>query len=175
MRDLVQIDFVRPSRLFSLPGLLLLALGLISAAVVGLEYHTVQMRRAALELRLTASMLAQQRPVRDADARSHETERTDLAARELATPWTALLSELERVSQDSAGQVAVLGVEPDHAKHRVHVIAESRDLALALAYVQRLQASHLLSYPMLDSHEVRQDDAQHPVRFELSSDWRDTL
>jgi hypothetical protein len=175
MRELVQIDFVRPSHRFSVLGVLLLAVGLISAAAVGLEYRAVQMHRAALELRLTAAMLAQQRPPRDADARSHETERTDLAARELATPWTALLAELEQVSQDSAGQVAVLGVEPDHAKHRVHIIAESPDLALALAYVQRLQSSHLLRYPMLDSHEIRQDDAQHPVRFELTSDWRDTL
>ena len=175
MRELVQIDFVRRSNSFSVLGVLLLAVGLLSAAAVGVEYHAVQMRRAALELRLTASMLAQQRPVRDSDARSHETERTDLAARELATPWTALLSELEQASQDSTGRIAVLGVEPDHAKHRVHIIAEARDLALALAYVQRLQTSQLLRYPMLDSHEVRQDDAQHPVRFELSSEWRDTL
>jgi hypothetical protein len=175
MRALVQIDFVRPAHRFSVLGVLLLAFGLISAAAVGLQYHAVQMRRAALELRLAALMLAQQRVPQDADARLHQSERSDLAARELATPWTALLAELERASQDSRGQIALLGVEPDHAKHRVHIIAESRDLALALAYVQRLQASHLLRYPMLDSHEVRQDDAQHPVRFELTSDWRDTL
>ena len=175
MRELVQIDFVRRSHRFPVFGVLLLGVGLVAAAAVGLEYHAVQMHRAALELRLTASMLAQQRPVRDSEVRSRETERTDLAARELATPWTALLAELEQASQDSTGQIAVLGVEPDHAKHRVHIIAEARDLALALAYVQRLQTSHLLRYPMLDSHEVRQDDAQHPVRFELSSEWRDTL
>jgi len=29
------------------------------------------------------------------------------------------------------------------------------------------------SYPMLDRHEVRADDPQHPVRFELTGVWRD--
>jgi hypothetical protein len=175
MRALVQIDFVRPMHRYSVLGALLLALGLISAAAVGLEYHELQMRRAALELRLAASVLSQQRVPHDSNARVHETDSSDLAARELATPWTALLAQLERASQDSSGQIAVLGVEPDHAKHRVHIIAEAADLALALAYVQRLQASPLLRFPMLDSHELRRDDAQHPVRFELSSEWRDTL
>jgi hypothetical protein len=26
---------------------------------------------------------------------------------------------------------------------------------------------------MLDRHEIRADDAQHPVRFELTGEWRD--
>jgi hypothetical protein len=95
------------------------------------------------------------------------------AATDLATPWTLLLSELEQASKESQGQVAVLGVEPDHAKHNVRVSAEARTLTLALAYVERLQGSRSLSYPMLDRHEVRADDAQHPVRFELTGAWRD--
>ena len=92
---------------------------------------------------------------------------------ELATPWTLLLAELEQASKDSNGEVAILGVEPDHGKHTVRVNAEARTLALAVAYVQRLQGSRSLEYPMLDRHEIRADDAQHPVRFELTSDWKD--
>jgi hypothetical protein len=92
---------------------------------------------------------------------------------DLATPWTLLLSELEQASKESQGQVALLGVEPDHAKHNVRVSAEARTLALALAYVQRLQSSRSLEYPMLDRHEIRADDPQHPVRFELTGEWRD--
>jgi hypothetical protein len=84
-----------------------------------------------------------------------------------------LLSELEQASKESQGQVALLGVEPDHSKHNVRVSAEARTLALALAYVQRLQSSRSLEYPMLDRHEIRADDAQHPVRFELTGAWRD--
>jgi hypothetical protein len=95
------------------------------------------------------------------------------AAQDLATPWTLLLSELELAGKETQGQVALLGVEPDHAKHNVRVTAEARTIALALAYVQRLQSSRSLVYPMLDRHEIRADDPQHPVRFELTGAWRD--
>jgi len=91
--------------------------------------------------------------------------------RELGTPWTNLLAELEVASRDTQGQIAVLSVEPDHEKHRVHITGESRDLPLALAYVRRLQSSRALRYPMLDSHEVRADDAQRPVRFAMTAEW----
>jgi hypothetical protein len=67
----------------------------------------------------------------------------------------------------------VLGVEPDRAKHHVRVTAESRDLTQALAYIERLQSSRSIQYPMLDRHETRADDPQHPVRFELTGEWRD--
>ena len=93
--------------------------------------------------------------------------------RELVTPWSQLLAELERASSDKSGDVAVLSIEPDHGKHRVKVTAEARTLKLALAYVQRLRKSPSLHYPMLDSHEIRNEDKDRPVRFQLSADWSD--
>jgi hypothetical protein len=30
-----------------------------------------------------------------------------------------------------------------------------------------------LRYPMLDSHEIKTDDRDRPVHFELSADWSD--
>jgi hypothetical protein len=42
-----------------------------------------------------------------------------------------------------------------------------------LAYVQRLQTSTLLRYPMLDSHDVKTDDPQRPVRFAMTAEWRE--
>jgi hypothetical protein len=110
---------------------------------------------------------------RDAIADARVAQSVQQAALDLATPWTRLLAELEQASKDAQGQVALLGVEPDHAKHNVRVSAEARTLPLALAYVQRLQSSRSLVYPMLDRHEIRADDAQHPVRFELTGEWRD--
>jgi hypothetical protein len=71
--------------------------------------------------------------------------------------------------------VAVLSIEPDHSKRLVHITGESRDLPTALAYVQRLQKSTLLRYPMLDTHDLKTDDPQHPVRFALSAEWRAAL
>jgi hypothetical protein len=174
MRNAIQLDFAGSRRGLSLAGGLLLALGLAAAAAVLLEYRIIGEHRAGLELRLAALTRAKT-PVseRDAAADARVALSVQQAALDLATPWTRLLAELEQASKDTQGQVALLGVEPDHAKHNVRVSAEARTLSLALAYVQRLQTSRSLQYPMLDRHEIRTDDAQHPVRFELTGDWRD--
>lgn len=87
-------------------------------------------------------------------------------------PWTGLLKELEGASHDTASDIALLSVEPDESKHMVRVTGESRDLPRVLAYVGRLQTSALLRYPMLETHEVRSDDPQRPVRFAVSAEWR---
>jgi hypothetical protein len=169
----VNLDFVSRSAPLTLVSAVLLLLGLSAAAASYLEYRQLSSRRAGLELRLEAALRHAQRDpaadLRDAGL-SAEAGRV---AQELGTPWTKLLAELEAASHDSTGQIAVLSIEPDHAKHNVHITGESRDLPLALAYVQRLQSSALLSYPMLDSHDVKTDDPQHPVRFAMTAEWRE--
>jgi hypothetical protein len=77
--------------------------------------------------------------------------------------------DMNRLPTSEEG-LAVLNVAP---ANDVRVSAEARTLALALAYVQRLQASRSLEFPMLDRREIRADDAQHPVRFELTGSWKD--
>jgi hypothetical protein len=174
MRNAIQLDFSGARPALSLAGALLLAVGVVAAGVVLLEYRNISQHRAGLELKLAAVARAEalSSPAETpADARVAVS--VEQAATDLATPWTLLLSELEQASKDSQGEVALLGVEPDHGKHNVRVSAEARTMKLALAYVERLQTSRSLSYPMLDRHEIRADDAQHPVRFELTGEWRD--
>jgi hypothetical protein len=174
MRNAIQLDFSGARPALSLAGGLLLAVGLVAAGAVLLEYHNITQHRAGLEVRLAAIARAEALAApaeTPADARIAVS--VQQAATDLSTPWTLLLAELEQASKDSQGEVALLGVEPDHGKHNVRVSAEARTLKLALAYVERLQASRSLSYPMLDRHEIRADDAQHPVRFELTGEWRD--
>ena len=175
MRNAIQLDFAGGRPALSLAGGLLLVMGVVAAGGVVFQYRTVTQHRAGLELKLAALARADAMaaaPVETpADARIVVS--AEQAATDLATPWTLLLAELEQASKDTQGEVAVLGVEPDHGKHNVRVSAEARTLSLALAYVERLQTSRSLSYPMLDRHEIRADDAQHPVRFELTGAWRD--
>ena len=92
--------------------------------------------------------------------------------RELRLPWTLLLAELEAASHDSASTVSLLQVEPDPAKQLVRITAEVRDMPDALAYLRRLQRSAVLRHPMLESHERRKDDPEHPLRIKLSAGWR---
>jgi hypothetical protein len=170
---LVSVDFVHRRSRPTLAGALLLLLGVSAAASAWLEYRFIETRRAGLELKLQAAARhVQHQPGLDLRT-AGLTEEAGRVAAELGTPWTKLLTELEAASRDSTGQVAVLSIEPDHDKHNVHITGESRDLPLALAYVQRLQTSALLRYPMLDSHEVKTDDAQRPVRFAMTAEWRE--
>jgi len=131
----------------------------------------VEERRAPIELKLERCLRRSQHGLVIDERGIRLIEDAGRVVRELGTPWTNLLAELEVASRDTQGQIAVLSVEPDHEKHRVHITGESRDLPLALAYVRRLQSSRALRYPMLDSHEVRADDAQRPVRFAMTAEW----
>jgi hypothetical protein len=169
----VALDFAGRRVRTTLVSVTLLVLGSGAAVAACLQYRAVEARRAGLELRLEALLRQSQHDPATDQRTAHLAEEAARAALELGTPWTSLLAELEIASRDTKGQIAVLSVEPDHEKHRVHITAESRDLPLALAYVQTLQASRSLRYPMLDSHEVRSDDAQRPVRFAMSAEWRE--
>jgi len=167
----VTVDFVGRRAALTPAGALLLLLAAGAAGGVFLEYRSIETRRAALEIKLDAAMRrAERTPSDDAHAAGMMAEAGRIAS-ELGAPWTGLLAELELASHDSAENVALLSVEPDSGKHRVHITAESRDLPTALAYLKRLQASRLLRFPMLDSHDVRPDVPERPVLFALTADW----
>ncbi|HET7756322.1 MAG TPA: hypothetical protein VFK87_03615 [Steroidobacteraceae bacterium] len=169
----IQLDFVARRAPLTLVSGALLLLGISAAAGAYLGYRHLESRRAGLELKLDAAQRRAHRdPALDLRAAGMSAD-AGRVAEELSTPWTKLLAELEAASGDSGGQIAVLSIEPDHAKRLVHLTAESRDLPTAIAYVERLQKSTLLRYPMLDGHDVRTDDPQRPVRFALSAEWRE--
>ena len=168
----VSLDFIAQPMRLTVAGAAILVIALACAAGALVQFHVLETRRAGLELKLAAlSRHSVRDTAPDPRAALRLTEDAGNVAQELAAPWTDLLADLEAASRDSAGQVAVLSVEPDEEKHRVRISAESRDLALALSYVERLKGSRWLKYPMLDSHEVRTDDAERPVRFAMSADW----
>ena len=169
---LVCLDFAAPHGRTTLTGVALLVFGVLALTVAGFEYYSLSTQRAGLEVRLAAA-LRQSRPDPRNDARTlRANDAAAGVATELGAPWTAMLADLELATRNSAGQVAILAIEPDHEKHRVRISGESRDLTGALAYLNRLQTASTLQYPLLDSHEVVADDKEHPVRFTLTADWR---
>jgi hypothetical protein len=169
----VSLDFASRRRPLTLASGLLLALGAGAVTATYLEYSSIEAHRAGLETRLQAlSRRSQRDPAQEMRAAALSAE-AGRVADELSTPWTSLLAELEGASRDSGEQIALLSVEPDHAKHHVRITGESRDLPRVLGYVQRLQRSTLLRYPMLESHDVKTDDPQHPVRFAMTAEWKE--
>ena len=169
----LQLDFAGHAR-GGRVGIALAIVGALCLSAVLLQLRALSAEHQGLELR--RSLLARQQQSHGQAAAAVaglDVQNAQKTLRELAVPWSQLLAELESASGDSSGNVALLAIEPDHTKHRLRLTAEARTLELALAYVQRLRKTQVLRYPMLDSHEVRKDDRDHPVRFQISADWSD--
>jgi hypothetical protein len=165
----VRLDFVAPVHQAPLAGAALCAAGLAAALALGLAFE----RKLAERNRLDAALGATAPPRHGAPTPELLKRAAEDATveRELSIPWTRLLAELEAASHDSAASVSLLVVEPDPGKQRVRITAEVRALPDALAYLERLQRSAVLRHPMLESHERRKDDPQHPLRVTLSAEW----
>ena len=169
---LISVDFAQRRRPVTLAGALLLLAGAAAMTAAGLAYSRIQSHRAGLELKLEAARRRTQPDPAQQMRNAGLSEEAGHIAEELGMPWTRLLAELEEASYETGEAIALLSVEPDRAKHSVRITGESRDLPAVLAYVERLQKSALLRCPMLESHDVRSDDPQHPVRFAVGAEWR---
>ncbi len=169
----LELDLVGGRSGGGIAGMTIAFVGLLCLTGALVQKHYLQEQRAGLELRRAAIAEARQRGRSAQSVAGLNAQYAEKTVHELGTPWSQLLGELENASSDASGNVALLSIEPDHAKHRVRVIAEARSLELALAYVQRLRKAPALRFPMLDSHELRKEDKDHPVRFQVSADWSD--
>src|SRR5258708_4039258 len=102
---LVALDFAPPRLRTTLPGVVLLLLGVSSLGVAAVEYRNAVMKRAGLELKLASMVKKEDRkPLKPANAAMANAEAARVT-RELAAPWTAMLADLESAGQDTEGQV----------------------------------------------------------------------
>ena len=152
-------------------GPVLLAAGLAMCVGLYLAYGNTADEMEGLELRLGA--LQGTATVRGREAGPDPmVEVAKATAAGLATPWSALLDDLEAANSESGGAVALLEVEPDSKHGRVKLVAEARSLAAALGYLERLDKLPAVSHPLLESHEIRTDVRERPVRVSISAEWR---
>jgi hypothetical protein len=168
---LIHLDFALPVRRSRTAGVLLCATGIAAAVAVGIVFQGEIAARSRLDAELEALTQTRHSAVPPTTKSGEESEAVK-AARALSIPWTRLLAELESASHDMGSQVALLQVEPDADKRLLRITAEVRSLPDALQYLQRLQKSPMLRYPMLESHERRKDDPEHPIRIKLAAEWR---
>lgn len=166
---LLKSDFIAHRRTAVAPWLIA-ALGVLAAGGMLLEQRALIDEAAGLELKIASAAPAPGATTDRADQALNKEART--ISQRLATPWGAVLDDLEAATRDSGDSIAVLSVQPDRDTHRVTLVAEARSLPAVLSYVQRLQKSKSLRYPLLDSHEVRNDSAERPVRVQITAEWK---
>jgi hypothetical protein len=144
----------------ALPGLLLQLAALRQAQQAQAQArHDLQTTRAATT---TAA-----RPASEADKRQLAQARQLLA--QLQAPWFELMAAFEQHTRDDIG---LLRLEPDARAMRVRVVAQARDQAAMLAYLQALEADPRLSDVLLLNHQLEADQPGRPVRFALQAGWR---
>ncbi len=166
---LVRLDFIAQPARAPAVGLALCALGLAVAVTVGVLFDGKVSERNRLDAEVNSALQSRAPKL---PSSVHSAEEAAKIQSELSIPWSLLLTELEAAGKDSASAVSLLQVEPDPGKHTVRITAEARSLPAALAYLQRLQQSKVLRYPMLESHELKKDDPEHPVRVKLAAEWQ---
>lgn len=166
----IRLDFVARAGRAPLLGIVLCLAGLAASVAVGVAFERKLGEREGLEDALQS--VPKPRPAVSTPEAQKRIAEAAVVERELGVPWTRLLAELEAASRDVGGTVALLQVEPEPGKRTVRITAEVKSLDDALDYLERLQESAVLRYPMLESHEARKGDLDRALRIRISAEWR---
>ena len=162
----LELDHVAPRRRTRWPGVVLLGLSLAVAAGLAMRYQETTERLAQVPVKTFSTPPARAAPARTSDA---EERIARAALRQLALPWAGLVRALEDAA---VPDVALLQVQPEAQQQVLRVSAEARNAAAMFRYLRGLAEARGLSEVHLVSHEVAQDDPQHPVRFAAQASFR---
>lgn len=171
MRD-SGLDF-QPSR----PGLLAVVLLLVAAILVAdaaFEYRRLgellddaESRLAQNERRLERLRSSERQKQPEQLLNTEEKRSLEQAVAAIAVDWEVLYRRIDAASGDD---VSLLAVAPNLSGSTVHISGEARDMKAALAFIESLRQSPLTRVVMV-SHQIRQNDPQRPILFEISATW----
>lgn len=162
----LDFDFhARPPR----PGRLGIVLALAGVATLGGVLNNLQAARATeAGLALQIAALEQSRPraavkpATPADTAA-QTAQARIAAR-LAYSWQPAFDALAAAR---SSKIALLTLDAVQDKAQLKLVAEARQLADAVAFIEALQQQPGIRRAALTQHEEQADDAQKPVRVNI--------
>ena len=165
----MELDFAATDGGVSSSGLFALVFGIALAAQTILHHQEILERVVRLEAELGTPSAPRHGPdPREARKQGDAIARANQVAHELARRWDRVFLAIESAS---AADVALLAIEPDPRKGLIRVTAEAKRKGAMLDYVERLQAARPLERVLLESHEVRSEVPEKPVRFVVSASW----
>jgi hypothetical protein len=167
---LLQLDHYAPPRRSRWPGYLLLALAVFTAAEVTQRYRAAQL--AAERHEATHGVLNVQRPPVKTIPKEQLDEQVKSAqtvVRQLTLPWARLIETIEATGSND---VAILQLQPDAQHRMLQITAEARSQDAMVEYLRRLADGQGFAYVHLLSHEVQQDDPQHPIQFSAQASFK---
>lgn len=154
------LDFQKTDPGRQRPGRLLLAAGIMSAALLLAHYREIMEQQEELQHQISRL------PRQAATEASLDGVATQEAVTQPLGQWNAVFSTLEAAGDET---VTLLGLQPGHKD--IQITGEARDLTAAMDYLGRLQTAKVLGRPRLTRSEVLPEHPLHPLRFALAADW----
>jgi len=90
------------------------------------------------------------------------------AIAQLNLPWRELFHAIESATPAT---IALLSLEPDARKQRIHLVAEAKTSDAMIAYIENLKREAFLDNVVLTRHEINEQDPNHPLRFQVQAQW----
>lgn len=87
-------------------------------------------------------------------------------ARQLNTPWPAILDALETTTPET---VALVAIEPDPQHGSIRLQVEAKTLDTLLGYAETLKGAAPFQEVVLLKHETNEQDATRPIRLSLEA------
>jgi Tfp pilus assembly protein PilN len=154
-------------------GAALLAMGIAALCVLGWAVWETQQEARSVSNAVHALRAQQGNAARAAAEESgkqvlsdDQRARWSRLARQLNTPWSALLDALESSLPDG---VALVSIEPDAAQGSVRLQVEAKTLDALLAYAASLNATQPFQSVALVKHETNEQDPTRPLRLSLEA------
>ena len=91
------------------------------------------------------------------------------SVQQLNLPWRGLH---DAVQAATPATIALLALEPDARKSSVRITAEAKNSDDMIAYVEALQRVEWFTTVLLARHEINEQDANRPIRFQVDAQWR---
>lgn len=91
---------------------------------------------------------------------------------QLNLPWRELQYALEEATTE---KVAVLALEPDARSRILKITAETKNSDDMLSYIERLKLQDSFVSVLLNKHEINEQDANKPWRFQLDLQWSEKV
>jgi hypothetical protein len=155
-------------------GIALLMFGVAGAGVIGAQYSEMVHAASQAENGIREhGAAARRKPVvsnspADVEKTAGEVKRAREIMLQLDMPWNDLFTSVEGVQ---APDVALLHIESDVEKQHVKISAEAKNLGAMLDYLRDMESRSTFADVYLQSHQIQQQDPQHPVRFVLTATW----
>jgi hypothetical protein len=170
---MARLDFdfhARPSRPV-MPAILLALAGCVALIGSWTSLQAARATEAGLAMRIAALEKVPARPATKPATHADDTARLARArvAGQLAYAWQPAF---EALAAARSRKIALVSLEAVQAKSQLKLVAEARQLADAIAYIDALQQQPGVRRVELLQHELQADDAQKPLRVSILVELR---